>query len=130
MEEVSHTLEMTPALIAAGAVLGIGLIMSFITWIILVVKGFQTGVGWGILNLLLPFPGAIIFAAMNWSRGGGAMIAYLIGGALFMGGYIGAIASGVMQQIDKEMEIEYEDPNSQLYHPKPSLLETEQLQSV
>lgn len=53
-------------------------IISLIGWIWLLVVSFKEHVLWGIGNLLLPFPVAIVFAAMHWQEAKKPFLLYLI----------------------------------------------------
>jgi hypothetical protein len=67
-------------MIALLVILGIA---SVITWIWLIVAGFKESALWGIGIILLPFPIAIVFAAMHWQNAKKPFLAYIIVNILF-----------------------------------------------
>lgn len=67
-------------MIALLVILGIA---SLITWIWLIVAAFKEHVGWGIGMILLPFPLAIVFAAMHWQEAKKPFLAYMLTNILF-----------------------------------------------
>lgn len=67
-------------MIALLVILGIA---SLITWVWLIVVGFKESALWGIGMILLPFPLAIVFAAMHWQDAKKPFLAYLIANILF-----------------------------------------------
>ncbi len=67
-------------MIALLVILGIA---GLITWIWLIVAAFKEHVGWGIGMILLPFPLAIVFAALHWQEAKKPFLAYMITNILF-----------------------------------------------
>ena len=77
----------------------LGSVVSLIGWIMLVIKGFQKSVIWGLINLLTCGLGALIFGIINWSDEGirKALFIFLAGWVLcIIGGMLGG-AGAVMQ---------------------------------
>ena len=82
-----------PALISLGALLnigsGIGGILFLVAWIWMMVIAFPDHVGWGLLVLLIPGLGGIIYGAMRWPITTVPLIllivAILLGGGFLLG---------------------------------------------
>lgn len=58
-------------------------IISVITWIWMIVVAFKESVLWGIGMIFLPFPLAIVFAALHWQEAKKPFLAYIISNLLF-----------------------------------------------
>ncbi len=118
MEEVqSYNLEPTPILMAAGGAMLVGSLIAVIAWIILVVKGFNTNVGWGLVVLLLSPLGALIYGLVNWARGGGAFLAYLIANILVVAGFVMVYSDPQVKQMIEEAEAEATSTSAQVELP-------------
>lgn len=124
MEEVqSYNLEPTPILMAAGGAMLVGSLIAVIAWIILVVKGFNTNVGWGLVVLLLSPLGALIYGLVNWARGGGAFLAYLIANVLVVAGFVMVYSDPQVKQMIEEAEAEATSTSAQVELPSAGLSE-------
>lgn len=100
--ETTATPDFSPLMIIGTALLGIGFLMMISFWIVLVVKGFKTSGGQGVLVLLLGSLGGLIFACMNWARAGKAFILHIVGFVLLIGGFaLGGI--GAAKQASDEL---------------------------
>ena len=79
------------------ALMGLGGLLAILFGIVLLVKAFKTGVGWGFLVILLPILGLLIFIGANWSAAGKSFLAWLAGPILFI---VGCVLG--MQKVDPE----------------------------
>lgn len=85
-------------LIIGGMVLGgIASIATLVTLIILIVRAFQTSVGWGLAFLLIPFFGPLIFVIGKWDRAAKPFLGFVL--SIFAGA-----GAAVMLLMDRGVE--------------------------
>lgn len=89
------------SMIIGGILVAIGGLISLIFNIIILVKAFQTSVGWGFISLLVPF-GIIVFVVKFWDQCKGPFLKYLGGAALTIIGI--AVAMPGFLAMAEEME--------------------------
>ena len=67
-------------MVALIVILGIA---SLITWVWLIVTAFKENAWWGIGMILIPFPLALVFAALHWQDAKKPFLAYFVANILF-----------------------------------------------
>lgn len=82
---------LTLANITAGGH-GLAGLLVLIGWVWLVVMGFQHHVGWGLLVLLLPGLGGLVFGIAKWPATQTPLILMVVG--LFLGGGMRVVTFG------------------------------------
>ncbi|HRX56317.1 MAG: hypothetical protein R3F31_15985 [Verrucomicrobiales bacterium] len=84
------------------ALVAIGGLVTFVFWIILVIKGFKTNVWWGLGNLFISIPVAIIFGIM-FPAARKAMLLFLAGFILYIIGYVIAVVPMMKEAMEQQM---------------------------
>ncbi|MFP4496705.1 MAG: hypothetical protein ACLFQV_00735 [Vulcanimicrobiota bacterium] len=75
-----------------GTILAVvGGVMALVGWIMLLIIMFRKHILWGIIGILLPWIGGIIFAVLNWDISRGPIMYYILGTVLAI---IGAAMGG------------------------------------
>ena len=93
------------------ALFGIGVILAFVGWIMLLIQAFKESLAWGLCSLFIPFV-ILVFAFMHWSKAKGAFGIYIAGVLLYLGAIIffaeeaieDANSSGEIQKIEDDFE--------------------------
>lgn len=95
--------------VIGGILMGIGYLGALICAIILLVKAFQTSVGWGIASLLIPFA-LLVFAIKNWDICKKPFLISIVCSAVAVAGGVaagvaaGAAGGGMMDALEQGLE--------------------------
>jgi len=104
----------------------IGYIISLVFGIIIIIKAFQTHVGWGICALVVPFA-SLVFVIKYWDKAGKPFLLSLISIPFVAAGTIMTVTTittdldidmqgletQVQQELERQLEQELEDQQNQ-----------------